>query len=104
MKARSIGELGEEIKKITNQLIVTVVEIDTLEETLSERLYNEEQEAHEILSAAVKKANQVFLKVGLRLNEIGSLQLMQSVFYSVPNNKPISLINLAWNQVGEWES
>lgn len=104
MKAKSIIELSKEINEITHLLITTVVDIDTLEETLLERLYNEEQETHEILIAAIKKANEVFLKSGIRLNEIGGLQLMQSVFCSIPNNKPISLINLAWDKIGEWEA
>jgi hypothetical protein len=69
-----------------------------------ENLFNDDEEAKKTLQEAIKKAQGIFKKVGVWLNEIGGLGLMQFAYDLVPNNRPVSLVNLAWDKIGEWEA
>jgi hypothetical protein len=90
------------IVKSVKALNLLLREVDELETILMERLYNDDQNAHSQLADCINKTNIVFKQIGCELNDMGGYELMLFVYYKVKLNRPVSLISMAWDGVGEW--
>lgn len=97
------NQQSETIHKLTIELIDTAKKLDDLENLLITKLDEEDEEAHQILDESMEKAEVIYKVIGSKLNDIGGFELMQTIFYAVPNDGGgQEVISSVWNGIGEW--
>lgn len=94
-----------EIRELIIELQDTAKKLDELELALSERLYNDEPEANDILDKGIENSERIYKRIGVRLNALGSFNLMQSALDQVSNKYSAhSVICDSWNGIGAWQN
>jgi len=93
------------VQSLINELIQITTELDVLETSLLFKLNEEDEQALSVFDEAVKAATIKYRAVGELIYNQGGYKLMQYCIYSIPNNKGAhSVINNAWNGIGNWQS
>jgi hypothetical protein len=92
-----------EAEAIIDLLKLIAQQTDKLDKIVTNSVLYDDHDMKKVLLTSVDAANNNFRILGSKLYTIGGTDLMQTGFNQVPLNRPISLISLAWEGIGEWK-